>query len=548
VSDGPSPQSTPPATGLARAWPLVALAGLAVGYLVLEEPEKINPGTRAALSAVGATLLLARAYAARGRQMAATVLTLVLVAWAALVVGSTTGPDLGQLFRGETRLWSNYHYYLGAKYFSEMGYTGLYDQTVAVDVEQDQRFAEFRWIRDLDSYGREPTNYNNRIRSEGWTQARWEQFTDDVLWFQARVSDRRWRRILHDRGYNATPTSNTLYWLLSRVHLSEQNLALISALDPLLLLFAFVVAGLVFGPVRSLVSAAWLLLFFGSLDFIVGGTLLYDYLAALILMACAVHRNRPMTAGVLFGYACMTRVFPSLLLAGLIVWTIIAVRREGSFPRFTSRFGRGLLGAVAVLAVIGCLNGRGVSAWTDWTDQIATHTENHRFGDRRIGLQHVFTHDWSLDRGDWRKQEWRRRTWPRQKGRWVAGAALLFGLWLLAAWRGTRGERDPLDSIVFGLALVFAGIVLSRYYWGVACLFFLLGGRERDGPREAWIGAGLLGLVAVYYAGIEGMDSRFGAYVLVNLTLLVWFVAALIARTVWRVEADSTVVDVAPHD
>ena len=543
---GPGP--TPRGPRLDRAWPLLALAGLAVGYLFYKEGKSVDPGMRASLSAAGATLLVARAYAARGRPIAATVLTLLLVAWASLVIGSMAGRGVDRLARGESRLWSNYHYYLGAKYFTELGYTGLYDQTVAVDVEQDQRFVDLQWMRDLETYEREPANPLQRARSEDWTQPRWEQFTADVLWFQERFGDGVWRRILRDRGYNATPASNTLYWLLSRADLEERNLALIGSLDPLLLLLAFVVAGLVFGPVRALVSAAWLLIFFGNAFLLIGGPLLYDYLAALILMACAVHRNRPMTAGILFGYACMTRVFPGLLLAGLVVWTILAVRRGGTFPRFTSRFGRGLLGAVAVLFVIGCLNSRGVHAWVDWGDQISMHAEHHRFGDKRIGLQHVFTHDWSLGWGDWRLKEWRRKTWPKQQGWWAACAVLLGLLWLAAAWRGTRGERDPLDSLVFALALVFAGIVVSRYYWSVACLFFLLGGRERDGPREAWIGAGLLALVALYYAAFGGIESKFGRYLMVNLSILGWFVAALIARIAWRVEADSTVVDVAPHD
>ena len=544
-----APTVDPTSRALRRAWPAAALIGLAIGWFYLQEGKAIDAGLRAALCGIGATLLVARAYAARSQPRAAVVFTLVIVLWSSTVIGAVAGRDLGRLAEGKSRLWSHYHYYLGAKYFAELGYTDLYDQTIAADgLSEEQRFAGVKWVRDLHTYDREPTNYRNRQISDAWDEGRWAQFAADVQWFKPRFSDRAWRKILRDRGYNATPTSNTLYWLLSRAPLSERSLALIGALDPLLLLIAFIVAGLVFGPSRSLVSAAFLLIFFGNVFHVVGGPLLYDYLAALILMACAVHRNRPMSAGILFGYACMMRVFPVLLLAGLVVWTIVAMRRDGAFPRFTNRFARGLLGAVAVLFVVGCLNARGPKAWLDWTDQIAMHSEHHRFGDKRIGLQHVFTHDWSLEWGDWRLKEWRRQTWPRQRGWWIAGAALLAGLWLLAAWRGPRGERDPLDSLVFSLALVFAGIVLSRYYWSVACLFFLLGGRERDGPREAWIGGSLLAVCAAWYAGISGEESSFARYLMVNLVLLGWFVAALVARATWRIKVDSTTPDVLPAD
>ncbi len=548
MSPEPAAPRAPKLEGLERAWPLAALVGLIVGYLFLKEGKSVDPGLRAALCGVGATLLVARAYAARGEPRAAAVFGLVVVAWASLVIGGTAGRGIDRMLDGKSRTWSNFHYYLGAKYFTELGYTDLYDQVVAADALADQEFFAITRIRNLETYEVEPMNYGSRMMSDAWSVERWSQFSNDALWFQDKFSDRRWRRLLRDRGYNATPTSNTLYWLLSRPELTERNLAWIGGLDPLLLLIAFVFAGFAFGPGRSLVSAAFLLIFFGNEFHVIGGPLLHDYLAALVLMACAVHRNRPMTAGILFGYACMTRVFPVLLLAGLVVWTVVAMRRDGTFPRFTNRFARGLLGAVAVLFVVGCLNSRGVHAWVEWTDQIAMHSDHHRFGDQRIGLQHVFTHDWSLDWGEWQKKAGRRQAWRSQEVSWMLGAALLAALWLVAAWRGTRGERDPLDSLVFALALVFAGIVLSRYYWSVACLFFLLGGRERDGPREAWIGGTLLAVVAVFYAFLKDPEIEFAGYLQANLVLTAWFVAALVARATWRIRVDSTTPDVAPDD
>ena len=68
---------------------------------------------------------------------------------------------------------------------------------------------------------------------------------------------------------------------------------------------------------RSSAALAWLVVFFGNEFHIVGGPLLYDYLAALVLMACAIHSNRPMTAGLALGYSAMTRVFPAFLLLGV---------------------------------------------------------------------------------------------------------------------------------------------------------------------------------------------------------------------------------------
>jgi hypothetical protein len=544
------PESSPAqATRLARIWPVAAVVGLLIGFLLLQDGARPSGGLRAPLCGIGAALLLARAYATAARPIATAVLGLVLIVWAAAVIGAIGGRDLERLAtKYDSRIWSHYHYYLGAKYFSELGYTDLYDQTFAVDREHDQQLVSITWMRDLRTYEREATNYFGRERAEVWTDARWHQFSEDVLWFLPHQDVEHWRSMVRDRGYNATPTSNTLYWLLGQIPLNSRNLALIGALDPLLLAFAFVLAGIVFGPIRSMTAAAWVLIFFGSMVHVVGGPLQFDYLAALVLMACAVHRNRPMTAGALLGYAAMTRVFPGFLIAGLVVWTVVAMRRDGTFPRFTNRFARGLLAACALLFVVGCLNARGVKAWGDWSENMSLHSDHHRFGNKRLGLQHLFTHDMSLEFGDWRTAEWRRRTWPKQQGWWLAAALGLSALWLVAAWRGATGERDPLDSLVFALALVFAGVVLSRYYWTVACLFFLVGGRERDGPREAWLGAGLLGLVALYYAWLNGFTSAYGRYVVANAALGLLLVLALIARSIWRVKADAAVPDAVPTD
>ena len=166
------PPEDPWAHRLRRAWPIVAIVGLVLGYLFLKEGKSIDAGMRAALCGVGATLLVARAYAARSQPIATGVFTLVIIAWAGLVIGGTAGRDLDRLMEGKSRTWSHYHYYLGAKYFTELGYTDLYDQAIAVDGEGERRFAAIKWVRNLRTYDREPMNYGNRVRSESWSDDR----------------------------------------------------------------------------------------------------------------------------------------------------------------------------------------------------------------------------------------------------------------------------------------------------------------------------------------------------------------------------------------
>ncbi|MCP4871227.1 MAG: hypothetical protein GY898_21160 [Proteobacteria bacterium] len=520
---------------LERWLPVAAVAGLWIGYGVLREGALADYGYRASMCLVGTILVLARAYAPKDNPTARVVMTLVLIGWCGAVVGSMTGRDLDRMLRrGELRLWSQYHYYLGAKYFPELGYSGLYDQTLAADREGERTLKDLPDVRNLTTYERVPTAYEWRRRNEAWTDARWHAFVADVDWFLPRFKWESWKRILRDRGYNATPAGGALYRLSAALSLSKTSLMFLGLLDPLLLLLAFIAVGRTFGGVKAALAAAWFLLFFGNEFHVLGGPILHDWVAALLLMACAVHTNRPMAAGLLLGYAAMVRVFPGFLLAGLVVWTILAIRRDGTFPRFTNRFGRGVLAAVAIMFVLGCFTGRGLGAWTEWADNIGLHSEQHRFGDKRIGLQHPFTHDWAYGLEDFPNKARRREVWPGQKAAWAGSAGLLLLLWGAAAWRGGRDERDPLDSMVYALPVLFAGIVLSRYYWTIACLFFLLGGRERDGPREAWLGAGLLAWCAAQYVFQEETGDDFGWYVVANLLLAGFFVALLLTRAIRR--------------
>ena len=77
---------------------------------------------------------------------------------------------------------------------------------------------------------------------------------------------------------------------------------------------------------------------------------------------------------------------------------------------------------------------------------------------------------------------------------------------------------------------ILALLVMSRYYWSVACLFFLLGGRDRDGPWEGLVAGGLLLVVAGFYLLSPGIETSFGQYHRANLLLTLWAVPAL----AWR--------------
>ena len=111
---------------------IVFSAAALVGWLF--NPEAVDgartalPEPRAWVALVGVLLMLAGPLIARSKGPAARrarankVAALALIAWCGAVVGGVVGYDVERgVERYDSRLWSYYHYYLGAKYFEELG-------------------------------------------------------------------------------------------------------------------------------------------------------------------------------------------------------------------------------------------------------------------------------------------------------------------------------------------------------------------------------------------------------------------------------------------
>ena len=102
-----------------------------------------------------------------------------------------------------------FHYYVGAKYFRELGYERLYHCTALADAEAlgEEQVARRR-LRDLRS--NELVSATRALEDPEacrahFTPERWQAFVHDVAWFRAQVPARRWLLSQMDHGYNGTP-------------------------------------------------------------------------------------------------------------------------------------------------------------------------------------------------------------------------------------------------------------------------------------------------------------------------------------------------------
>lgn len=106
------------------------------------------------------------------------------------------------------------HYYLGTKYFAEVGYTRLYSAIVLADFEDARTsFDPTGPVRDLSGNQLMPRaraiDAATGLRAVFGSE-RWQAFKREVAVFRGAISPKRWRTLVADHGYNGTPLVTAL--------------------------------------------------------------------------------------------------------------------------------------------------------------------------------------------------------------------------------------------------------------------------------------------------------------------------------------------------
>lgn len=421
---------------------------------------------------------------------------LLLLAVACAV--QATAPDLLRFTTSPwVRVWNVYHYYLGSKYFAELGYHDLYVATLAADEEGKDYWSDIRTVRDLETYRlvsrRAAVADYDPLRH--FSEARWRDFQRDVQALQSQRAAPRWHNIFRDRGYNPPPPWTSVGRLLTHFPADWLwALKILCSLDLLLLAYTFWRLDRSFG--RHVMAAVLLLWTLSPVNEgrIVGGFLQYDWFCALALGLCFLKGRRSWPAAVCLAYAVGTRVFPLILLLSAGLPWLRRFVLEGRVLPSTRKLVMALALCGGVLFVFSLLAGGGLGAWNGFVDNIGQHNDDHRFGQQRIGWAHAFTRDIrSLDFSR-PKQQQRRAYFAQQRPLYLASGALLLMLWGAAAWR-----RGTLDALLLGMAPFFVLAVSSRYYWACLALLPLL---ARPGPMGERRWHWLLGAQAALMAGL----------------------------------------------
>jgi hypothetical protein len=380
--------------------------------------------------------------------------------------------------------WDVYHYYVGAKYFPELGYTGLYECSAVADLDDGVEEVRGREMRDLVTNAVVPTaailERPETCRAR-FSPARWDGFRHDVRFFRTVLGPSQWAGSQTDHGFNATPV-----WILAGSALanlgpaSAAQVERLASLDVGLLLalwalvawsfgFEALCAAVVYWSLNSLSRFAW-----------TGGAFLrYDWLFWTVASVCLLRRRRPALAGFAMAYASLLRIFPACLFAGLVLkalWEAVAQRRFEPVAGLR----RVALGAVAALVLLVpasvTLTGR-PGAWREFDDNTRRFltTEAHNF----IGLRVVASYRPSMREelawdplkadpfADWEASQ---AEVQRQARPGLLVASLAFAALVAAAAR----HREDWVAAILGMGLAPIALKLGHYYYSWPLLYGLL--------------------------------------------------------------------------
>lgn len=380
--------------------------------------------------------------------------------------------------------WEVFHYYMGAKYVNEIGYTKLYECATAADVEDGIQIRANNSIRDLRTNALvSPSGIvaDQSSCTEQFSPKRWEHFKEDVRWFRTRMSPGRWSDLKRDHGFNATPVWIIAGKLFSSFGSISENFAqTLAAIDVVLLVVMWLTVWWAFGWRVAGVALVFWGTNFPARFFWTGGSFLrHDWLVYLVLSICLLKKERPAWAGGLLAYAAMLRVFPGFVALGLIAKVVVNMFRTRSLKITPEQWrfflGAGLAVLIAVPLSVGVSGRSGI--WSEFIENSQKHLETPLTNN--MGLRTVLSYSESTRAralkdpinvdpfGPWKEAK---RDLFEQRLPWFF---LLVGAFIVLLAVAVRDHPDWV-ALALGVGLIPFAAELTCYYYSFLLIYGLL--------------------------------------------------------------------------
>jgi hypothetical protein len=364
------------------------------------------------------------------------------------------------------------HYYLGAKYFPELGYQSLYTAMLRAEAEKYANHFRSLEARDLETNGladiRALLARSDAVKAR-FSSERWEAFQEDVGFFRDSMRE-QWGAVLRDHGFNPPPTWPLIGGALAnRVPAGRQaGILALTLIDPLLLAGMFWAIAWAFGAEAMLLASIYFCTIYGaSFGWTGGGFLRFLWLASLVTALCCLKRDRLATAGVLVGAAAMLRIFPAWFAIPIGLYSLreaIARRHVSArHVRFVVAFGATCAALFAATLTLPA----GLGHWQDFRHNMQRHVDNDAYNS--IGLGEILSYSGptraTTPEGFSRELDWRRTTWRVQ----LAVVLLLVGVVVARSWRWP----GDVQATLLAIPLLFGTLTLAAYYYAFLILLVL---------------------------------------------------------------------------
>ena len=369
------------------------------------------------------------------------------------------------------------HYYLGSKYFRELGHADLYTAMLRAEAERYDNHFQTREARDLRSNRlvdiRQLLRDSAPVKAQ-FTPARWTDFQDDIAFFREAMGS-QYGNILRDYGYNPSPLWTLIGGTLANLVPagSQVGITLLTLIDPLLEAGMFLAIAWAFGIEAALLSMIYFCVLFGaSFGWLGGAFLRYVWLVGVVLAVCCLQRKRYIAAGGLLATASLLRIFPAVFVAGIACKAAAAVLARRRVPSQYVRLLVSFAVTVAVLFAATAARPRGLADWRDFRVNMQRHMQNIAFN--TIGLTQILVPPTVLTATTAEPED---RKAEQQHTAYLVQLCTLFPLTLLWFASLCRREND-VDATIMGIVLLFAGLNLACYYY-VLQILLVVANRDR---------------------------------------------------------------------
>lgn len=391
-------------------------------------------------------------------------------------------------------------YYLGGKYSKELSSFYLYPALVEAD-RHGLRYASMKanyWSQSRSGFAREPIKNAKKegqlVRKERFEPSRWEEFEKDTRYFQNEMGRGRFRSLLSDKGFNATPAWLSYAGPVMNLVPPEQ-VHWIAKADLLFLGGALVLVGTTFG----LNTALFALFFFCvsiSSKWLTPGSVLfrYDWLSLLLVSMCLLKKKHYKLSGLLTALSGTLRLFPLVWIYGpaaRLVTTWVTSSRQDRVKRALPLLSMLIVFGLSTLAIEGAaIVSVGKEVALDQAVKMGAHTSPEMISSKRPGFALALSYNGEFERTRLRDSQ-RKRIRQQIPLRYGISAVLLLAL----GW-GLR-KRDDAEAYAYGYVPFFL-LATGTYYYHIARLTLVVMHASNLARLRNRVGLGLLLLLEVY--------------------------------------------------